>query len=609
MKVIFRIIVLGFVSLWHPVTGQQTTTLELEEVVVSDHRLIEFSEGFKLEKLSDSILRRSGSLLTSTLGFNSNIYFRENGFGMVSSPAFRGTNASHTAVVWNGININSPLTGQTDFNTLSAFNYNNVIVKSGGSSVLYGTGAIGGSIHLNNELRFQKHFENRFISSYGSFNTRALNFKQDFGSEKWAYSLGVFHLGSDNDYRYLETDERNDNGEFDQWALNFNAGRKVGNDYLKLYHQSHFSDRNLSGTLVAPGRSRYKDNRHQTQLHYEMIHGKGFSQFRGAHLYERYRFFENKDNPIFSFGEVHTLLARYQLDLAIVKNVRLNTSVQYSNLSGKGTNLGNASRNELSSVLLIKHRLGKKFAYNLNARKDFTSDFDSPLVYGLNFDYRPSRWYVLKFNASRNFRIPTFNDLYWQPGGNLDLVPETSYQVDLGHVLSFGDVQFSLNGYYIDTSNMIRWLPDNTGLWSPSNVEAVTIYGFEGKLGMHKKINHEQSLEFELNAAYTISQDDETREQLIYVPIQRGTGSISYRWGRLLTFYQHLYTGPVSIIGGELEGYQVANIGLEYHSKWKNKWQYALGMTINNLYDNYYENVALRPMPNRNVQTHLTLNF
>lgn len=610
MKATHLLISLGYFSLCGALNAQELPVQKLEEVVVSDSRLADFGEGHKSEKLKDSTIQRNGPLLTSLLAFNSNIYFKENGYGMVSSPAFRGTNASHTAVVWNGININSPLTGQLDFNTVTPFNYDDLVVRSGGSSVLYGTGAIGGSIHLNNQLRFQEHFENRLMTGYGSFDTRSLNFKQDFGTKKWAYSLGVNTIVSDNDYRFIETGDRNENAAFEQWGINFSAGHRLGaSSLLKLYHQTQIGDRNLSGTLVAPGRSRYKDDRHQTQLHYQLGHGKTTSQVRIAHLYEQYRFFENKENPGFSFGKVNTLLARYQMDTELTPKIKLNTALQFTNLEGRGSNLGGVSRNDFSTILIAKHRLSEKFVYNLNARKDFITDFNAPWVYGFDFAYSLTPKYSLKLNASRNFRVPTFNDLYWQPGGNLDLVTETSYQLDLGQQFRFGNMQFLLNGYYIDTQDMIRWLPSTNGIWSPVNVDSVTIYGLEGEMDFSKEIGKQQSVELNLNYAYTVSKDDSTNEQLIYVPFHRGTGSVAYRFGVFRAFYQHLYNGAVSIIGGELEDYQVTNVGLEYQSKSKNRWSYSLGFTLNNLFNAYYENVALRPMPNRNLQTYLILNF
>lgn len=136
--------------------AQLDSIQQLPEVMLTDAKLVQFSKGFKLEKLNDSVIERNSSSLTETLRYNSSIYFKENGFGMVSSPSFRGTNAAQTAVIWNGININSVFTGQIDFNTISPLNYNEIAIRSGGGGVQYGSGAVGGSIHLNNSYSFKK---------------------------------------------------------------------------------------------------------------------------------------------------------------------------------------------------------------------------------------------------------------------------------------------------------------------------------------------------------------------------------------------------------------------------------------------------------------------
>jgi iron complex outermembrane receptor protein len=66
---------------------------------------------------------------------------------MVSSPSFRG-HTQQTAVIWNGININSQLLGQTDFNTINTrFQFD---CRCWRKAPFMGQTAIGGSIHLNN---------------------------------------------------------------------------------------------------------------------------------------------------------------------------------------------------------------------------------------------------------------------------------------------------------------------------------------------------------------------------------------------------------------------------------------------------------------------------
>lgn len=602
--------ILFLLSLSGQASAQEKPLWELDEVVVSDIRIKHYAEGHKLNHLNDSTIQRNGTFLTSLLAFNSNLYFKENGFGMVASPAFRGTNAAHTAVIWNGININSALHGQIDFNTINPFNYSSVDIRSGGGSVQFGTGAIGGSVHLNNILDFKEHFNNQVMMGYGSFNTKKVNYGQNFGNGKWSHSIGINYTESDNDYKYLETNNRNRNGEFQNISLNFNAGYVLSDkNVLRLYHQSFIGDRNLSGNLVTQGRSRYEDEHFRTQLECVSLAKKYTTKLKLAHLYEGFKYFENKDSDTFSEGNVTTLLARYSYDVKLSDVFRLNSYLEYDNFRGDGSSFGNPQRNDVSVTALVKHRLSEALVYNFGLRKDFSSDFSSPFVFSLDSRYRVGEHYDLELTASRNFRIPTFNDLYWNPGGNLELVPESSYQIDLGQIFEFGVASFNLNGYYIATNDMIRWLPNGSGIWSPSNVDEVRVYGLEGEFALTYPIQRKQNIEVKANYAYTVSEDIATDEQLIYVPFHRANASIAYNLSAVSLFYQHLYNGAVSVIGGELEGYQVANAGITYSPQLKGKLRYSVGLTLNNLFNTYYENVALRPMPNRNIQTQLLLNF
>jgi len=152
--------------LFQLVLGQNDSIVRLNEVVVSDSKLQKFLNAQQIRVLNDSVLQKNTGSFTNLLLFNSPIYFKENGAGMVSSPSFRGTTAQQTAVIWNGININSQLNGQTDFNTINAADFNSIGIRSGGGSVLYGSGAVGGSIHLTNLLSFNSKIKHQFRANY-----------------------------------------------------------------------------------------------------------------------------------------------------------------------------------------------------------------------------------------------------------------------------------------------------------------------------------------------------------------------------------------------------------------------------------------------------------
>ena len=87
-KLLFILVALGlFGSKLFSQSGEITV---LDTVMLSDEKLVKFSTGQHVTRLSDSLLRFNNPLLTEVLNFNTPIYFKENGLGMVSSPSFRG---------------------------------------------------------------------------------------------------------------------------------------------------------------------------------------------------------------------------------------------------------------------------------------------------------------------------------------------------------------------------------------------------------------------------------------------------------------------------------------------------------------------------------------
>jgi len=595
----------------------QTDSIQvLDVVVLSDTKLKDYASGFKITKLNDSIIAKNATSLTGLLAFNSNIYFKENGFGMVSSPSFRGTNASQTAVIWNGININSQLNGQTDFNTINTSQFNDVTIRSGGGSVQYGSGSIGGTVHLNNKLAFYTHFDNDIRVSYGSFDFKNITYNSDFGTNKWSGNVGLSYVESENDYKFLGTDLKNTNGAFNNFNVNANFGLFISDrDILKLYHQSFVSDRELSSALVAPSRSKYEDENFRTMLEWSHLSNATTSKFKVAHLQELFRYFENKEGPDYSFGKVNTLILKHNFNIRLSEAIQVQSILEYNYIEGDGSSFSNPNRRVFSATALLNHKITKKLTYGVNLRKDVTSDFKSPIVFSLDGRYDVSQNYTLRMNGSKNFRIPTFNDLYWQPGGNLDLVPESSYQIDFGQEFNYKILNFKLNAFYIITDDLIQWQPNNTGVWSPTNIAEVENYGLESELSFQKTLgkNH---LKLNANYSYTVSEDTTTKKQLIYVPFHKGNVNLAYSFKSFSMFYQHVFSGDVFITDDNLTGrlyslnaFDVANIGFNYKILNTKSSTLDLGLKVNNLYNEIYQNVASRPMPNRNFNIQIHYKF
>tara|TARA_R110002074_G_scaffold7241_6_gene31351 strand:+ start:412 stop:2256 length:1845 start_codon:yes stop_codon:yes gene_type:complete len=596
------------------VFGQRDGVIVLDEVILSDAKLLHFSKGTKVRVANDSVQEKSGSSLTDLLRYNSNIYFKENGYGMVSSASFRGTNAQQTAVVWNGININSQLTGQTDFNTLIPGNYGDVVVRSGGGSVQYGSGAVGGAILLNDSFRFNDGWKNSLQSSYGSFNTSKLAFNTSLGKEKTSLQIGINHIASDNDYKYLGTDLRNENGAYDHLNINANVGFILSDQQiLKVYHNTFNGDRDFSGTLTAPADENYKDLNHRSLIELSSFNERKITRLKVGHLYERYRYFPNNQREEFSFGQANTLLANYDYKYQLNK-ITLNGIIDFSSIWAKGTSIENAQRSFVSGTFLFSHELSDKLNYGVNLRQEVVSDYQNPFLFSLNSSYKVAKNYIININGSKNHRVPTFNDLYWSgagASGNLEVLPETSWQVEIGQTIEVKNIALSLNAYSITTDNLIQWRPNTQGVWMAMNVQDVSQYGMELGFDWKRKWGN-QELVWESEYAYTKSIDNTTKNQLLYVPEHMLRSNLVYQYKKLVAFYQFLYNGSVYTTtdnSDSLSSYTVGNIGLDYH--WPNisGIKFILGLKVNNLFNKNYQNVAYRPMPNRNFQLQLITKF
>lgn len=589
----------------------QQDTIALKEVVISDTQLRDFSQTQSVQKITDSVIGINQSSLTNLLQYNTVVYFKENGLGMVSSPSFRGTTAQQTAVVWNGININSQLNGQTDFNTVTTRDFNEVSVRAGGGSVIYGSSAIGGSIHLNDKVSFNQKFSNRIRANYGSYNTVGIHYDTRFATEKFGIVASVSRNSSDNDYDFADGSGHNRNGQYYNNSYNVTAGYTL-NAYntLRLYSYLYDGDRHFSLMLPSDTRTKYHDFNTRNMLEWVLEKQQFISKLKAAHLHEEYKYYPNIYNKSYTYGRVETIIGRYDVLYKFTDNIKLNAVADYSRNSGFGSDIIIKTRNTGALSMLFSHNVASWLLYEAGVRKEATDTYKSPLLYSAGVKLQPVRFYALKLNTSKNFRVPTFNDLYWQDGGNPDLKPESSWQAEAGNAFTFGNFNLSLTGYYIKLKDMLRWVPV-IGVWRPMNTDRVTTKGLE-LLGNYKKQFGLHSLDAIVTYAYTRSEDDATGKQLIYVPYHKATGAVAYGYKRFYAYVQGLYNGEVftrtdNNARYNLDAYVTANAGASY--SYGAKVKYTLGVQLLNLANYDYASVDSRPMPGRNYMINLTLKF
>ena len=94
---------------------------QIDEVTVWGKRPMK-EIGVQKTKFDSLALKENIALsMADILTFNSSVFVKSYGRATLSTVAFRGTSPSHTQVTWNGMRINNPMLGMTDFSTIPSY--------------------------------------------------------------------------------------------------------------------------------------------------------------------------------------------------------------------------------------------------------------------------------------------------------------------------------------------------------------------------------------------------------------------------------------------------------------------------------------------------------
>ena len=585
---------------------------EIDTVFIFDNQLKNSKKFQKIETLNEEDLLKNSTNLSEVLRFQSPVYIKENGRGMVSSPSFRGTTAQQTAFIWNGININSVFLGQGDVNNLNLLGYDQLEIKSGGGSVIYGSGAIGGTIHLNNDLSFNKGFKTSLFLEGGSFGTYNFFLKTSYSDEKLSVKVSGNFVKSENDYEVPEKDYLNLNGEYNNRTFNLGAAYKVDtNNTISWQTQIYDGVQHYPVRTEDYTKTKYFSNSFRSLVSWDYKNTKIQNSFKLAYLQDEFQYFDHIDQPKSSGGSSDVFLAKNDFNYIFNDKLGFNIIGEYQLNKGEGFQSGITSvqRNAGSAAGLVRWNPTPKIYFEGGIKKDFVEEIKTPMLFSFSGKLKVTSWYETVLNISKNFRYPSFNDLYWKPGGNLDLKSEISHQAELGNNFKYGDFRLNVTPYYISIENMIRWLPNSKGIWSPVNTDKVESYGIETQVDFEKDFRKNKT-KFSLGYIFTHSQNQETNKILSYVPQHKIFGNAAYRFDVIELYIQGMYNGLTYTTEDEklssaIKSYFVANSGLNITLA-KN---YKLGFKVNNIFDEIYETTAFFPLPKRNYSANLLINF
>ncbi|GAB1403121.1 TonB-dependent receptor [Lentimicrobium sp.] len=235
----------------------------------------------------------------------------------------------------------------------------------------------------------------------------------------------------------------------------------------------------------------------------------------------------------------------------------------------------------------------------------------------------PSLRFRMMYKES--FRMPAFNELYYNIVGNINLKPENVNQLNAGWLFSFFKSKyFSLNGsadFFINhVNNKIIAIPtQNLFVWSMRNIGKVETKGFELQLEQHtgitKHLNIDLILNYTRQQAWDMTNRNSTayRQQIPYIPLETFSASATVQYKDFTVSYHSLFNGfryisTENTAENMLPGWWVSDLGLSWAYK-TSRLKYQIKAQAVNLFDEQYVVIKSFPMPGRSYTLTFGLNF
>jgi outer membrane cobalamin receptor len=645
-------------------------SVRIGEVTIRSAKIFKKEEaGVKTTKVDSMVMiDKINVSLSDILSQNTTVFIKDLGRGALATASFRGTAPSHTQVYWNGISINSPMLGMTDFSLIPAFIIDDLELSHGAASLQSGSGGLGGSINIQNTPAWDNHFSWKYYQGVGSYSTYDEFLQMNTGNRKIQSKTRLYHNYSKNDYEYINKAKlerplvKNENADFEKKGFTQELYfRPSASNMISVKAWGQISDRSLPSVMSYEGDDQSNLNNQKdstlkvsadwvcywSTIKFTARSGIDY-QKTGYTLVNRVSGV-GKEPRINSLSKAFSWYNHFNFEHNLSKRVSYNISFDFNRFDVKTVEKIEKTgydriRNDYLLFGGIYYSLSEKINLSLMIRDEYTGNTMSPVMFNFGVSCRPIKKqdFIFKANFSRNYHQPTLNDLYWQPGGNPNLLPEKSYSgefsVEYYKMSGTFEIEQELTPYYSEIDDWIIWLPSFQGYWQPFNLKKVKSYGLEYHLKLIKKI---RKVEIQLHGNYALTKslnygdplflgDGSYRKQLPFIPVHSGNVllSVSYK-GYYLRFQNSSYSERFTLSSNQVGATDDSeDIGAGISTSWMNwyypyfmnnltignffnlkKYQLGLDFKINNLFNEEYRSVLNRFMPRRNYELILKISY
>ena len=586
------------------------TTIEIEDVKMFD---------FNSKKIEISTSSNSSEFL-QRLG---NVFVRNYGPGSLSAFSSRGGSTSQSTISWNGIPINNSMLASGDASIVPINLFSSAVVNQGTNSFQSIQPISSGGLSLENTFQKQNKFQLEHLSSVASFGNYSNILKTNYNTNNFSVALKIYHQSGKNNFPFIndlnaeKINQKQKNAEFYSTGFLIDVEKKI-NKNLVLNYSSWLNETKRN---IAPLMSNIKSYAKQYDFNIRNIFSLTYKKDKFTISNKTAVFRDKLDftdftTNIFSKSISQNIYNVSELSYTI-KNFSIMTQINiqktWANIDVYG---GKVQLNRYSPKLLVSKSIQAiKTKLNAVIFKEWVNNTEQPINLQAETQTKFLTYFILGLKAASISRFPGFNDLYWQPGGNINLKSEQTKEIESNLASSFKLNKFDFFGkvtvYKRWIKNQIVWIPGEF-FWYAENFKNTQSKGLESEININYKISKETSLTTNFQSNYIDAfNNDSPNNQLIYVP------RYQLHWNQNLNYKNWSLN-----YGGDYTSFRYVSWDNKYYLPQFILHQLGISKTFNfksvqlksnflirNLTNIQYQVIALRPMPAKNYELSLIINY
>lgn len=484
-----------------------------------------------------------------------------------------------------------------------------VEVVSGPSSLLYGSGAMGGSVNIITKRATRDGFSGSANLMWGSYGTQKYGVKLGYKKSGLNAFVAANYESSDGHRSRMSYWLAN---QFASLSYDFNRNWQVGANVTLTETKPH-----NPGSVHEPLYDMWtKVFRTTTSIyvknHYEKSSGgiQAYYNYGRHHLDDGHTADEPATDYLFNSKDYNMGITAYQTVKPWTGN-DLSLGIDYKQWGGKSWNeMKNGDPNEWNAdkhvdeigayVMTQQALLNDMLSINAGVRLEHSSQFGNEWIPQAGFIFHPMTDSKVKFSYGKGFRSPNIRELYMYPPHNPDLKPErlNNFEVELRQYLLDSRLNVGLSLYYIKGENMIQTVRTDG---RPKNVNTGKFINKGFEVDASFDINSEWSIT--ANYAYL-----HTDKRLVAAPKNKLFGELTYRPGKWSFTLESLSIWALQTEQTE-ENYSLLNLRASYDLDIKGFVPVTLFAKVDNITDAKYQINYGFPMPGTTFMAGFNVRF